>query len=350
MLSGADSILHYSIRLLPIQYSRFFPNFRIGLKGKHKSPFVRFFDKKRNTLNKPRVAAATSIPEGAGWKSWAVLILLSGIWGTSYILIKKGLEAFSPTQLACLRLSVASVSFFPLLLQRFSRIDWARWKALLGVGLLGFGIPAFLFAAAQARISSSMAGVLNSLSPLFTLILGIMFFGLKASRAKGLGVLVGLGGAALLILLGEEAGMGSEPWYGMLVVLGAICYAGSSNVVGAHLRDMNSVTISAAAFAMIGLPAIAYLFSTDFLAVMAHEPGAWRAFGAVTLLALFSTVLASVIFFRLVQWTTPVFASMISYLVPIVAVAWGAFDGEPVTLIHFMGMALILSGVYLVKK
>ncbi|MCB0556957.1 MAG: DMT family transporter [Phaeodactylibacter sp.] len=286
----------------------------------------------------------------AGWKSWGVLILLSLIWGTSYILIKKGLQAFSPTQVACLRLSVASLAFLPILLHRFARIDWSRWKALLLVGLLGFGIPAFLFAVAQTQISSSMAGILNSLTPLFTLLLGILLFGLRASWAKGLGVLVGLIGAALLILLGNGDGSGGNPWYGVLVVLGAICYAASSNVVGAQLRDMSSITISAAAFAMIGLPAIGYLFSTDFLSVMAHEAGAWRAFGAVVLLALLSTVLASVIFFRLVQWTSPVFASMISYLVPLVAVAWGLFDGESISLVHFLGMALILSGIYLVKK
>ena len=279
-----------------------------------------------------------------------MLILLSLIWGTSYILIKKGLVAFSSTQVACLRLSVASVSFFPVMLRRFRRIDWARWKALLQVGLWGFGIPAFLFAIAQTQISSSMAGILNSLTPLFTLLLGIMFFGLRASWAKGVGVLLGLAGAATLILMGHGAGIEGNAWYGLLVMLGAICYAASSNIVGAQLRDMNSITISAAAFAMIGLPAVAYLFSTDFLATLAHEPGAWQAFWAVVVLALFSTVLASVIFFQLVQITSPVFASMISYLVPIVAVSWGVFDGESISVMHLLGMALILSGVYLVKK
>jgi drug/metabolite transporter (DMT)-like permease len=304
-------------------------------------------------LNTTPARPATIAPakaSGIDWKSWAILIILSLIWGTSYILIKRGLEVFSPTQVASLRLSLSSIAFIPILLYRLKRVDWSRWKPLLLVGLLGSGFPAFLFSLAQTQISSSMAGMLNSLTPLFTLLLGILFFGLKAAGSKALGVLLGLAGATALILLGNDASMGGNAWYGLLVVMGALCYAGSSNIVGAYLRDMSSITISAVAFAMIGLPAMAYLLSTDFMPILAHREGAWAALGYIAALSLFSTVLASVIFFRLVQSTSPVFASMISYLVPIVALAWGAFDGEPIALIHFLGMGLIMSGIYLVKK
>jgi drug/metabolite transporter (DMT)-like permease len=307
---------------------------------------------KRNALNKTPARPTVAGPTAADttWKSWAILIVLSLIWGTSYILIKRGLEVFSPTQVATLRLSISSLAFVPILFYRRKRVDWGRWRPLLLVGVLGSGLPAFFFSLAQTQISSSMAGVLNSLTPLFTLLLGVLLFGLQASGRKVLGVLVGLGGAALLILLGKDAGMGSQPWYGLLVVAGALCYAASSNIVGAYLRDMSSITISAVAFALIGLPAAVYLFSTDFLPLMAQHQGAWPAFGYIAALALFSTVLASVIFFRLVQWTSPVFASMISYLVPIVALSWGVFDGEPLALIHFLGLALIMSGIYLVRR
>ncbi len=284
------------------------------------------------------------------WKSWAVLILLSIIWGSSYILIKRGLDVYSSTQVACLRLSISSLAFVPLLVFRFRRIDWSRWKPLLTVGLTGTAIPAFMFSIAQTEISSSVAGVLNSLVPLFTLLLGVAFFGSTTRWIKVAGVLVGLLGAALLILMGKQAGAQGNPWYGLLVIVGTICYATSSNTVAAYLRDMSSLTISAAAFGMVGIPAIAYLFFTDFTQVLAYEEGAWLALGYIAILALFGTVLASVIFFQLIQWTTPVFASMISYLVPAVALSWGAFDGEPITLIHFLGMGLILSGVYLVKS
>jgi len=282
--------------------------------------------------------------------SWLILISLSIIWGSSYILIKKGLAVYSSTQVACLRLAISSVCFLPVLIWRFGRVDWSRWRFLLLVGLTGTGIPAFMFAIAQTEISSSMAGVLNALVPLFTLTLGVLLFGAKAPWVKLMGVLVGLAGAATLILRGEEAGMEGNPWYGLLVIVGCICYAISSNTVGTYLRDMKAVIISAASFTIVGIPAFAYLFQTDFVQKLSVQPGAWEALGYITLLSVFGTVLASLIFFQLVQRTSPVFASMISYLVPLVAVSWGFFDGEIITLVHFIGMGLILSGVYLVKR
>ncbi len=305
---------------------------------------------KCKALNATPAKTKIPIPTAPGRKSWLVLLALSLIWGSSYILIKKGLEVYSSNQLATMRLSISALAFLPVLAYRFRRVDWSRWKHLLVVGLTGTAIPAFMFAIAQTQISSSVAGLLNSLTPLFTLLLGMLLFGSSSNWGKVLGVLVGLGGAAMLILMGRQAGVEGNPWYGLLVIVGTICYATSSNVVGSYLRDMSSVTISAASFVMVGLPALVFLFSTDFVQVLGYEEGAWQALAYITVLALFGTVLASIIFFRLVQWTTPVFASMISYLVPVVALSWGAFDGEPITLIHFLGMGLILSGVYLVKN
>lgn len=282
--------------------------------------------------------------------SWLILVTLSLIWGSSYILIKKGLVVYSSTEVACLRLSISALCFLPFLLWHFYRIDWSRWRFLLLVGLTGTAIPAFMFSIAQTEISSSMAGVLNSLVPLFTLILGVLLFGAKAPWVKLFGVLIGLAGAAMLILLSKKAGMEGNPWYGLLVIVGCICYAISSNTVGTYLRDMKALVISAASFTIVGVPAVAYLFRTDFLSKLELQPGAWEALGYVALLSIFGTVLASLIFFQLVQRTSPVFASMISYLVPAVAVSWGFADGETISSIHFIGMGLILSGVYLVKR
>jgi len=302
-------------------------------------------------LNKTTTPTSTTEDTSIAWKSWAILITLSLIWGSSYILIKKGLVVYTSTQVACLRLSISALSFLPIVLYRWKRVDWTRWRYLLIVGLTGTAIPAFMFAIAQTQISSSIAGVLNSLTPLFTLVLGILLFKSTTPWVKVLGVLIGLAGAALLILMGKEAGIQGNPWYGLLVIVGCICYAISSNTVGSFLRDMSSITISATSFCMVGIPAIFYLFfATDFTAVITQDEGAPLALGYIVILALFGTVLASIIFFKLVQWTTPVFASMISYIVPAVALGWGFFDGEPITLLHFVGMGLILSGVYLVKN
>ena len=272
------------------------------------------------------------------------------IWGTSYLLIKKGLIAYSPYQVACIRLSVASLAFVPVLLLQFRKIDWSKIRILVLVGLTGTGIPAFLFPFAQTHISSSLSGILNSLTPLSTLLLGVLIFKAPIRYNKVLGVLIGLFGAALLILFGSGSGLAGNLWYGLLIVLATVCYGMSSNLVGFYLRDMSSLMISAVSFTIVGWPAIVLLFYTDFVDVLEQHSRGWECLGYIAVLALFSTVLASVIYFRLIQWTNPLFASSISYLVPIVAAFLGFWDGETISVFHFLGMALILFGVYLARK
>jgi len=250
-----------------------------------------------------------------------------------------------------MRLAISAVAFLPFLLSRRREIDWKRLRYLIIVGVTGSGGPAFLFALAQTEISSSMAGILNSLTPLFTLFLGILFFGGSFSWAKALGVVLGFTGAVLLILLGTRSGVEGNLWYGLLVVLATLCYATSGNTVGAHLKDMNSLLIGSASFGIVGLPALLYLLlGTDFIHRMATVPEAWASLGYIAILALLGTFAASVIFFKLIQWTSPVFGSTVAFLIPIVALGWGLVDGEPITPYHFVGMAMILSGIYLSRR
>lgn len=272
------------------------------------------------------------------------------MWGSSYILIKKGLVAFSPIQLASLRVSISSIAFLPFFITRYKTIDWSKTKYLLIVGFAGSFLPAFLFAFAQTEINSSMAGVLSSLTPLFTLILGILFFKSPLILRKVVGVLLGLAGAIFLILFGADLHSSGNMAYGILIIIGCFFYATSVNTVKAALQEMNSITLSATAFTLIGIPGILFLYFSGFFQVMQVHEQAWQALGAVTLLALFGTVMASILFFRLVQLTTPVFASTVSYLIPIVSLAWGFFDGEIITIFHFIGMAFILFGVYITRK
>ncbi len=283
-------------------------------------------------------------------KALLVLALLSFIWGTSYILIKKGLVAYSAYQVACIRLSVSSLSFIPILIYHYRKIDWKKWPYLAIVGLTGTAIPSFLFPIAQTVISSSMAGILNSLTPLFTLAIGIAFFQSSIVYRKIFGVLIGLVGAALLILFGNQFGIQGNLWFGLFIILATFCYATSTNTVGYFLKDMSSLLISAVSFAIVGFPAIFMLLATDFIDILQNDPEGLPALNYIIVLALFSTVLASIIFFRLIQWTNPVFATTISYLVPIVALGWGLVDGEPVTIYHLLGMGLILSGIYLTRQ
>ncbi len=233
---------------------------------------------------------------------------------------------------------------------RYKLIDWTKAKYYAIVGFAGSCIPSFLFALAQTQINSSITGVLSSLTPLFTLLLGLLFFGIKFSWNKTIAVLVGLGGAAFLILFGKEAGLDGNSAYGFLVMLASMLYAISANTIKKHLQDIDVFTLSAVSFFMIGIPALAYLFTTNFIEVLtSHEQGL-TSFGFIMILALVGTVVASVLFFKLVQMTNAVFASMVSYLIPLVALLWGALDKEPITIYHFIGMALILFGVWLGKR
>ncbi|MCB0679065.1 MAG: DMT family transporter [Saprospiraceae bacterium] len=283
--------------------------------------------------------------------SWLILGLLALTWGSSYILIKRALVAFSAIQVASLRISISALAFLPLLLWRWRQIDWSRWRSLLIVGLAGSGIPAFCFALAQTRLSSSLTGVLSSLTPLFTLLLGILFFRVPFAWWKTVGVLVGLAGAVLLILKGSEGDPQlSEWWPGLLVVLATSMYALSSNVVKSRLQDLSSLTISSVAFFLIGLPGMAVLLATPFFEQLASQPEARTSLGYVAILSLAGTVMASIFFFKLVQLKDAIFASTVSYLIPLVALFWGVFDHEPVTYLHLLGMGLILAGVYLSRK
>ena len=281
--------------------------------------------------------------------SWGILLLLSLVWGSSYILIKKSLLAFTPLQVACLRLSISAIAFFPVFLWHFRTIDWSKLKYLVIVGVTGSALPAILFSTAQTEISSSVAGVLSSLAPLFTLIIGILFYGATIIWSKITGILVGLLGAISLIVFGQNAGIEGDLWYGLLILIGCVCYAISSNTVKASLQEMSSVKISAVAFFIVGFPCLIYLLSTNILEVIRTDEHGLTSLGAVTVLALAGTVMATVLFFKLVQMTNPVFASLVSYLIPIIAISLGAYDGEPITILHLLGMVLILSGVYLTK-
>jgi len=299
-----------------------------------------------STLNPPSTQTKS---EDQVWYRWAILLTLSLIWGSSYILIKKGLVSFSPVQLATLRVSISGLAFLPLVWKHWPRFRREKLKYIAVVGLSGSFIPAFMFAFAQTEISSAVTGILSSLTPLFTLLLGLLFFRLPFQWGKIVGVLLGLSGASLLILLGDGE-LGGNPWYGMFVVIGSLCYALSANTVKVGLQDMPALTISVFSFILIGIPGWLYFPFSGIPETLAQTEGAWLALGYVVLLALFSTVLASILYFKLVQITNAVFATMVSYLIPIVALGWGIMDGETVSLLHMSGMGLILAGLYVARR
>jgi len=283
-------------------------------------------------------------------KSWLALGVLTLVWGSSYLLIKKGLVGFDPFQVTTLRVGIAAVAFFPFFLLKRKQVRLQDWKYLAVVGMVGTGIPAMLFPVAQTQISSSLAGVLSTVTPIFTLILGVLFFSTNVALRNIVGIVVGLTGAMALMIFGKSAFGSGNNWYGLLIVLGCFCYGLSVNTVKAGLQNLNPITLSSAAFALLLPFAIFGFWWTDVPGTLHTNSQAWSSLAYIAVLSLVGTFFASVLFFWLVQLTSAVFASTVAYLMPIVALALGALDGEIITVWHFGGMGLILIGVYLAKE
>lgn len=284
-------------------------------------------------------------------KAYLILLLLALTWGTSFILIKKALVAFNPYQVSGLRVFIASLAFIPILIVNRKKIQWDRWYLYILVGLCGTMIPSFLFPLAQTKISSSMAGILNAVAPIFTFILGMLFFSKQFEIKKGIGIAIGFAGAAILISAGGgDSVSGSNSLYGLYVIIGCILYSLSSNLIEAYFSDMSAINISAASFGLMGLIALPIVLISGAPSAAMEVEGGYQALGYIAILSLFSTVMASIVFFYLIQRSSAVFASTVAYLIPIVALIWGAIDGEYITIIHILGMALILGGVYFAKS
>jgi drug/metabolite transporter (DMT)-like permease len=279
-----------------------------------------------------------------------LLIFLAMIWGSSFVLIKKSLLAFDYLQVAALRVGITMLWFLPFVFSQFKKVKNKRtYWFLLIMGLFGNAIPAFLFPLAQTQIDSSLAGILNSCTPIFVMIMGALFFNTTPSRNKIIGVLFGLLGAGLLILYGQSGLSNGNSWYAIFALLAAICYAISTNVIKEYLQDLPAITTTSLAFFFVGPIAWIYLFSSDFIHVMQTDENAWFSFMSVAALATFGTALATLLFVKLIQMTSAVWGAMVTYLIPIVAIFFGFLDGELITLWHAIGITLILFGVYLAK-
>lgn len=280
------------------------------------------------------------------FRNWATLLLIGFIWGSSFILMKKGLLVFTDGQVAALRIGLAWLVTMPFLFPSLRGITREQWGILLVVGLFGNGIPAFLFTAAQMHLDSAVVGMLNSLVPVLTVVFGAMAFGLRVNSGQAIGILVGLAGALLLII---PDGISEFRWPALLVVAASSCYAFNLNIVKRYLQEVPTMVITAGGFLWVGPGCIAYLLLTDFTEHM-QMPGAAIALGAVVLLAVVGTALAVLIFNALIQRAGPVFASTVTYVVPVFAVMWGMLDGEHLKIAQAIGVATVLFGVHLINK
>ena len=276
------------------------------------------------------------------------LIILSLIWGSSFILMKKGLEVFSYEQVAALRLFITFLVLTPFVFSALKKIKRKHYVPILVAALFGSGIPAFLFTLAQTYLDSSFVGILNSLTPLFTFCIGIIIFNHKYHKINLLGVFIGLIGAVFLSLNTLNQSI-SVNIYVYLVVLASLLYAISANVIKRYLYNLDSTDITTIVFLIVGPLSGVYVFSTDFIVLLDNNK-AYESLFYISILAIICTAFAGIIFYKLIKISSPTFATSVTYLIPIVALFWGFIDGEEIIDQYFIGIALIFSGIYLVNK
>ena len=225
-----------------------------------------------------------------------------------------------------------------------------EWKILLSVGFVGSLLPSFLFATAQTRLESSVTGVLNALTPIFTILIGLFIYRQHQPGRVFVGIIVGFIGTAILIMAGSERAW-SINFYAFFVVLATLFYGTNLNLIKYHLADQRALTITSISLAMVGPIALIYLLgATDYTYKIVHVDGAILSSSYIILLGVLGTAIALILFNKLVQITDPVFTSSVTYIIPVVAVIWGLADGEKLYFMHYFGMAGIILGVYLANK
>jgi len=283
-------------------------------------------------------------------QSWLIFALLSFIWGSSFILIKKGLLALNYMQVGSLRILLSAIALSPFVYITRKNITRQNLLPILGVGVFGSGIPPFLFAIAQTQIDSALAGMLNTLNPLFTFVLGVLIFKALFQWDKLIGVLIGLVGALLIILAEPTNPETGNNLYGVFIILGTMCYALSVNIIHTYLKTTSPLTITAWSFFYMSLFALVIFLMSKPIETFSSEPLIVQSFVSILILSVLCTAIANLLFFKMTQQTNALFASTITYTIPIVALFWGIIDGEQFQVVYVLGMLLILLGVYITSK
>jgi drug/metabolite transporter (DMT)-like permease len=281
---------------------------------------------------------------------WFYLILLSIIWGSSFILIKRGLVGLTDYQVGASRIVLTSIFLFSIGFKSVKQIKKKHWVWIALSGFVSSFFPPFLFAMAQKHIDSSIASILNSFTPLATVIIGVVLFKIFSSKRQIWGVFIGLIGTVFLILAGSELSENQNSWYSLLIIIATLGYAVNVNIIKRHLSDVSALAVTTGNFIFVFLPALVILYFSGFFETVFDSEEMQISLGYVAILSLFGTAFAKVIFNKLVQIASPVFASSVTYTMPIVAVVWGLVDGEAFSFWQVIAAGIILLGVYLANR
>lgn len=276
-------------------------------------------------------------------------MILSLVWGSSYILMKKALLGLNPLQVGSLRMIISTIFLLIIGYSSLKSVPNGKWKWILITGLIGF-FPPFLFAYAQTEIDSALAAILNSLTPLATLLIGVGYYRLKIDSKQISGVIIGLIGSVILMYQGSVINPDQNILYVLFIILSSILYATSLNILKVHLQDVSAVAITVGNFIFIFPLALIVFLNSDYKQIDLSSLETKNAIFYILLLSVFGTVFAKILFNKFVQIASPVFVSSVTYTLPIVALFWGLLDGEIFTLNQLFATVIILVGVYLANK
>jgi drug/metabolite transporter (DMT)-like permease len=284
-------------------------------------------------------------------KKWIYLIALSLIWGSSFILIKKSLIGLSPLQVGSLRIVFSSIIIFLIAFNKIKTIQKDKWRWIAVSAVIGTFFPAFLFAFAETQIDSAVAAILNSLVPMNTVLIGLAVFKISTTKTQSVGVIIGFIGTSVLIISGSDLNPDQNYLYSGLVIICSILYATNVNLIKKYLYDVNAVAIAAGQFFVIFVPSIIVLVYSGFFDLeFRNNDLLYDSLLYVLLLSFFGTAMAKILFNKLIQISSPVFASSVTYSMLIVSVLWGILDGELFNINQAVATILIIIGVYLSNK
>jgi len=278
-------------------------------------------------------------------RDWSILLLLTLIWGFSYYFIKHSLKGFSPWQIGSLRMVISSLVLLPFLARALRAVPAEKYVLITWVGLLGSFLPAILYPLAQLRISSSVAGIVNAFTPICTYLIGMLCFNVRAEKTKIYGTAIGLLGAVVLILFKPGAELRAELAFLLIAFVVPFLYGINSNTIKAKLAGIPGMELTTLMYFSTLLMSLPLGFMTGAFVQIPIAIAKGSAFYHLLALSVLGSALAMTLFNILIQRVHVLFASSVTYLMPLVALIVGWLDGESIRWNDMFGFSCILAGV-----
>lgn len=281
---------------------------------------------------------------------WFYLILLSLVWGSSFILIDFSLNGLTPIQVGAFRILIAAFILIIIAYKSVFSLTKKNWFWIGINALLGTFFPAFLFAFAINNLNSAITAILNSLTPLNTLVFGSLLFGFAFKKRQLFGILIGLIGTILLIYYSKDISSNNSLFYISLVIIASVGYSINVNIIKKYLNEVKPIAITTGSFVVIIIPTIIVLLLSFKYEGLNFNEKTNESLLYITVLSIFGTAIAKTLFNKLVQISTPIFSTSVTYLIPIIAVFWGIYFGENLNVKQLIAGLIILFGVYLANR